>query len=227
MQELGDELKGFARARGAAVFGVADVAGLRRDYPEELRLCPGDYARGVVLGVRLSGAVLEGIVDRPTPLYFHHYRQVNFLLDRMALELADELQSRGHRALALPASQYVQRDPPRGQVSHKLLGWQAGLGWRGRNNLLVSPRFGAQVRYVSILTDAELGCGAPLEKDCGSCRACIGVCPAGAIREDPLEFDLEACYAKLSEFAKAPFIGQHICGVCVRACSPEAAGGVG
>ncbi len=210
----------LAQARGAAVFGVADVASLRRDYPDEFGLCPGDYAHGVVVGVRLSGAVLEDILDRPTPLYFHHYRQVNFLLDRIALELANELQSRGQRGLALPASQYVQRDPPRGQVSHRLLGWQAGLGWRGRNNLLVNPEFGSQVRYVSILTDADLPCGKPLQRDCGDCDACLEVCPAGAIREDPLAFDLEACYAKLCEFVKIRFVGQHICGVCVKACSP-------
>lgn len=221
-----EQLEELARARGGAVFAVADVAGLRRDYPEEFRLCPGDYPRGVVVGVRLSAAVLEGIVDRPTPLYFHHYRQVNYLLDRIALELAAMLQSGGHRALAIPASQVVERDPPRGHLSHKLLGWQAGLGWRGRNNLLVNPEFGSELRYVSILTDADLPCGVPPEGDCGNCRACVGVCPAEAIREDPLKFDLEACYAKLCEFAKIPYIGQHICGVCVKACSPDAVAAV-
>ncbi len=207
---------------GAAVFGVADVASLREDFDSAFRLCPRQFTRAVVLGVRLQQAVLEDIADCPTPLYFHHYKQVNYLLDRIALSLASEVQSRGFRALPIPASQIVQRQPARGQLSHKLLGWQAGLGWRGRNSLLIHPEFGAQVRYVSVLTDLELPADTPLQMDCGSCHACLEVCPAGAIHDEPLAFDLEACYAKLCEFSKLPYVGQHICGVCVKACNPVA-----
>jgi epoxyqueuosine reductase QueG len=166
--------------------------------------------------------VLESISDQPTPLYFHHYRQANYQLDRAAFAVADRLQDAGCRALAIPASQIIRSRPMSGHVSHKLLGWAAGLGFIGRCTLLVHPQFGAQMRYVSVLTDAPLAAGRPSEGDCGACRACVPVCPAGAIKEKREEFDLEACYRKLTEFTRLPFIGQHICGVCVKACSGTA-----
>ena len=128
----------------------------------------------------------------------------------------------GHQAMAVPASQIIAHDPMRGLLSHRLVGWAAGLGWWGRNNLLVNPRFGSQMRYVTVLTDAELEPDEPLEADCGDCVACVEVCPAGAIQVERDQFDLARCKAKLDEFGKLPYISQHICGVCLKACSPQA-----
>jgi epoxyqueuosine reductase len=71
---------------------------------------------------------------------------------------------------------------------------------------------------VTVLTDAPLEAGKPLEGDCGDCRACVAACPAGAIHASSKDFDLSACKAKLDEFVRLQFIGQHICGVCVKAC---------
>jgi len=213
-------LRQFALDRGAAVFGVADLERLRRRAPEfEYR--PQALPRALVLGVRLQDAVLEELVDRPTPLYFHHYRQANWWLDRLAFELASRVQSMGARALPLPASQVIARDPMRGHLSHRLLGWDAGLGWIGRSTLLVNPQYGARLRYVAVLTDLDLPPGEPVQRDCGACRRCMEACPAGAIAEDSRAFNLAACYAKLNEFRRLPYIGQHICGLCVRACDGE------
>jgi epoxyqueuosine reductase len=219
LTKLLGELRHAAGLQGARVFGVADLEPLKARVPDLLARVPGEYARAAVLGIRLERAVLDGIADRPTPLYMHHYRQVNYQLDRAAFQVADRLQEAGFRALAVPASQIVCADPMLGHVSHKLLGWAAGIGHIGRCSLLVHPQYGAQARYVSVLTDAPLPAAAPYQGDCGSCRACVALCPAGAIRESKDDFDLGACQRKLAEFSRLPFIGQHICGVCVRACA--------
>jgi epoxyqueuosine reductase QueG len=58
----------------------------------------------------------------------------------------------------------------------------------------------------------------PLEDDCGVCRKCLKPCPAQAIGETKEEFDHRACFEKLKEFKKMGIVGQHICGVCVKAC---------
>jgi epoxyqueuosine reductase QueG len=216
--EWRERLRETAREMGASAFGVADLVALQATIPELLRHVGKDDTRAVVAGIRLQSAVLETIVDHPTPIYFHHYRQVNYQLDRMALMLADRIQDAGYRAMAVPASQIIQREPMAGHVSHKLLGWAAGIGFIGRCTLLVHPAYGAQMRYVSVLTDMPLPADAPYEGDCGTCRACIEVCPAQAVGDRREDFDLEACTRKLTEFTKLPFIGQHICGVCVRAC---------
>ena len=221
MSDLREVLRAVATQDGASVFGVADLEGLSARVPELFRDLPGSFSRAISMGVKLSDAVVEEIADRPTALYFHLYRQANYLLDRVAMRVAMELERAGYVALAVPASQIIEASPMRGHVSHREIAHAAGLGWWGRNNLLVSPEAGSRLRLVTVLTDAPLAVDSPLEADCGSCRACVVVCPAGAIKDDRREFDLETCYRKLCEFRRMPFIGQHICGVCVKACRPR------
>jgi len=216
------DLEGFAKKHGLASVGVADLDALREREPDAMASAPKEFSRGIALGMRLPDAVLDEIVDRPTPLYFHTYRQANYALDRAAFGLALLLQQAGHRALPVPASQITDPGGRRGLVSHRLVGHAAGLGWIGRPTLLIHPQYGARMRYASVLTDAPYAAGEPLDDRCGDCRKCIDACPAGAIKESSRDFDLEACLAKLTEFRKLRFIGQHICGICVKACrGPE------
>lgn len=219
--DLRRKLRSLAGTRSACLFGVADLATALRAEPDALELVPGSFTRAVVFGIPLQNAVIESIVDRPTPLYFHNYRQVNYQLDGLALEAAGLLQGEGHSVLAVAASQLIAREAMRGHLSHRLLGWAAGLGWWGRNNLLVNAEYGSRVRYVTVLTDAPMDPDVPLGRDCGTCVACVHVCPARAIKGKREGFELEACYEKLCEFARIPFVGQHICGVCVKACHPS------
>jgi epoxyqueuosine reductase len=221
---FGSRLKKAALNMGASSVGIADLDLLKKKTPDLLNLVGEDFSRAVVLGMRLQEAAVSGIVDKPTTIYFHNYRQLNYQLDSVALLLAGMIQDAGFRALAIPASQIVARDPMRGHISHKLLGWAAGIGFIGRNTLLIHPEYGARMRYVSILTDMPLKPDKPLSGEgCGPCKACISVCPAAAIGATRDEFNLHACFEKLTEFTRLSFIGQHICGVCVKACRGQAA----
>ncbi|MEW6600151.1 MAG: 4Fe-4S double cluster binding domain-containing protein [Nitrospirota bacterium] len=73
---------------------------------------------------------------------------------------------------------------------------------------------------VTILTDMPLKSDYPLERDCGSCRKCIEICPVNAIKESHKDWNKIACLEKLKYFAKAHNVGQYICGLCVKACRP-------
>ena len=221
------DLEKLTREMGARAFGVADLERLVKQAPGLLKLVGENYSRAVVFGIRLQRAALDGVVDRPTPIYFHNYRQVNYQLDGTACLVADRIQDAGYRALAVPASQIIRKEPMTGHLSHKLLGWAAGIGFVGRSTLLVHPLYGAQMRYVSVLTDMPLQPDTPHTGDCGSCRACVAVCPARAIGARREDFDLDACFEKLTEFTRMPFIGQHICGVCVKACDGKGGAGRG
>ena len=97
---------------------------------------------------------------------------------------------------------------------------RAGLGWRGRNNLLVNPLYGSQVRYVSVLTDMPLpdGTGAGPPEGCKDCYACLDACPVGAIHEDVADFELDRCAAQLRRFSKSEKLNTMICGLCVKVC---------
>ncbi len=212
------DLDKFAEGWGLDAIGVADLDALRKREPDAMASAPVDFCRAIALGMRLLDAVVDQIEDRPTPLYFHLYRQANFALDRAAFYLALSLQTAGWRAIAVPASQTTDPSGQRGMLSHRLIGHAAGLGWIGRPTLLISPRYGARMRYASVLTNAPYPPGQPMESRCADCRDCIDACPAGAVKESSREFDVEACFDKLKEFRKLPFIGQHVCGICVKAC---------
>ncbi len=215
---------GEIAARNQAVkWGVADLNALADRYPDLMeRIGDVPVIRAFVVAMRVHRAVLATIRGRPNALYMHHYRQINYKLDRIALECGALLERHGWLGLPIAASQTITRKPMLGHISHRLLAQWAGLGWRGRNNLLVTPEYGAQVRLVSILTDAPLEPAAPvLVSGCGSCRACLDACPARAIREDVEDFDLQACFRQLCEFTHIPFVSHHICGVCQKVCGPK------
>lgn len=211
------KLEKFAKDLGVSLFGIADVSGIR----EEINLDRGlveKFSWGISLGKRLIDSVLEDIKDRPTHIYFHHYRQLNFFLDRAAFLLSTHIQENGYSALSIPASQIIDWEKQRAHLSHKKVGLLAGLGWIGRSNLLINPELGARFRLVTVLTDMPLVADKPLDGDCGKCIACLKPCPAQAIKELRQDFDHLTCFEKLKEFKRSGVVGQHICGVCVKAC---------
>jgi epoxyqueuosine reductase len=61
---------------------------------------------------------------------------------------------------------------------------RAGLGWIGKNSLLLSSRFGSFVFIGEMIISSELEYDQPINELCGSCRNCISSCPTGAIVED-------------------------------------------
>lgn len=185
----------------------------------------GNLPYAVVAGIALSPPILRTVVKAPTWTYFYHYRAVNFALDQAALTIAGECSRMGYEAFPVPASQILDWDRLRAHLSHREVAGLAGLGWRGRNNLLVNPEFGSQCRYVTVLTDLPLPGGTPGAKagGCGDCRRCVAACPAGAIHEDPADFNLDKCAAQLRRFAKSEKISAMICGLCVKACGGERA----
>jgi epoxyqueuosine reductase len=206
---------------GGDLFGVADLSQARLATCDLGEKTLNELHFGISIGIRLSDAVLEGIDDHPTLLYLHHYRQANYILDRIAFHVAALIQHMGGKALPIAASQIVDWEGQKGHLSHKGLAQAAGLGWLGRNNLIVHPEYGARIRLVSILTDLPLQVDGPLGGSCGECRQCIPVCPASAIKEQVGKFDHLGCFEKLKEFRNKYNIGQYICGVCVKACGPQ------
>jgi epoxyqueuosine reductase QueG len=211
------ELRAFALGLGFDFFGVADVTAMRGDFLLE----PATRERfglAISLGKGLSDAVLDDIRDHPTAVYFHHYRQMNAFLDRGALLVADHIQKQGFASLPVAASQIIDWEGQRAHLSHKHVARAAGLGWLGRNNLLVNRELGSRFRLVTVLAGMPLEPDAPLELDCGACRACAKACPAGAIKETREAFDHRACYETLRDFRKKGYTSQFICGICVRDC---------
>ena len=129
-----EQIRQRLRYEGADAVGAAYI---KNFLPENLRHLP----YGISVEIRLSRAIVAQIEhDRaPSHTYFHNYRTLNAMLDRCTFLAVSLLQSAGYQAIAVPASQTVDRERIAGLISHKLAAAEAGLGRIGRNALL-SPR---------------------------------------------------------------------------------------
>ena len=217
-KENAEKLKALCQQWGGSLFGVADLRSFRK---QEILLPSSLTDRlpyAISVGFHLSDAILEEVENQPTPLYFHHYQRINILLDTIGLMVTSTVQDLGYQAMPIAASQLVDWKTQKGHLSHKHAARAAGLGWIGRNNLLVNEQFGSRIRLVTILTEIPLMVSSPSVRDCGSCLRCLSVCPAGAIKERQEDFNHLGCYEQLRTFAKTLHFSHNICGVCLKAC---------
>ena len=110
-------------------------------------------------------------------------------------ELREKLDALGRRLggvyrVLVDANQHVDREGAA----------QAGIGFYGKNTMLITRRHGSWVVLGTLITDVELEASPPLGLDCGECRLCIDACPTGAL-DEPGVLDAGRC---LSYWTQAP-----------------------
>lgn len=88
----------------------------------------------------------------------------------------------GELAPSAKAKVYVDTGP----VLERSYAASSGLGWIGKNTLLLNKTFGSFLFLGEILTDVELSPGEPVENLCKTCTACLEACPTGALEEPGL-----------------------------------------
>ena len=201
------------------MFGVTEAAKLEKYLDKEIKETAGSLPYTISIAIRLQRAVFDNLRYGPDAMYKNHYRTANFRLDQIAFGVGRSIQQSGFEALPIPASVITDWRNQRAHLSHRHAAMAAGIGYLGRNGLLVHPEYGSAIRLVSILTDMPLRTDSPIDTDCGDCFECVAACPVGAISPEGMEkFDGAACFELLKQFEKRREIGVMICGLCIKSC---------
>ena len=251
---LKQEITKFAKDNGASMVGFA---GVERFSSAPVGHRPTDFlpkAKTVIcMGVSLPKRLVdwEGLMEKSPhmsdkdvrwEIESNHwygrvgYESINIRLEQLGLMLSVYLEDRGHDSLSFPAT-FAHHAPIMTKVpgyfaplSHRHAAVLAGLGEFGYNNLVITKQFGPRVRFMSVITEAELEQDELVDEPIcigEKCLACIKACGVpeenlhaiqpvagradGIFFDMPSEVDKKACFTK--------YEGRARCwGKCMAAC---------
>jgi epoxyqueuosine reductase len=214
--DLGEHPDYLERWLAAGYHGTMDYMarhGSRRSHPDQL--IPGTLR---VLSLRMDylddGVEPLAVLENPEKAYISRYalgRDYHKLIRSRLAKLARRIDAEaGGRYRA-----FVDSAP----VLERAIAERAGLGWIAKNTMLINAQAGSWFFLGEIYTDLPLPIDEPrLEKHCGSCRACLDVCPTNAFA-GPFQLDARRCisyltieYAGSIDKALRPLIGNRIFG---------------
>ena len=222
------------RAGFDGIYGVASFNQVYQDLMDiqktKLRSLCGDQfpqlkEQGVLVSIGIfhtRDAILsinhrrEGKVDKERwNIYSKEYSDVNRLLDKMTQGVAQCIGGIPIQATLEGISNKVKHvsDYFPLVVSHRAVAVHAGLGWFGKNGLMVTKERGCAVRLASVIVPKELEYGQKMNPQCGDCKACLDAC--GYLkRKEELEDYREECRKQLNRLD----LDHGGCGICLRAC---------
>ncbi|WP_110928886.1 tRNA epoxyqueuosine(34) reductase QueG [Bacillus massiliglaciei] len=85
-----------------------------------------------------------------------------------------------------------------GELSDRAVAERAGIGWSGKNSLIITPEFGSYVYLGDMITNLPFEPDAPIEDQCGSCNKCVDGCPTGALVQGG-QLNSQRCIAFLTQ----------------------------
>ena len=205
-----------------SLFGVADLEGIST-LPDN---AGRNFPRAISFARRMNPDIIAGIRNGPTQAYADAYARANENIDAAAAALVVVIQELGFEARTFGASERTDPINIRGEFPHKTAATRAGIGWVGRNCLLITRNYGPWVRLGTVFTHLPLNCAKPLTKNhCGKCRQCVEACPAGAIVGNPWQPGIQrdelldaGCCDRWKKQHYYQFHRGHNCGICAAVC---------
>lgn len=217
--ELTEELKKLLYCQGADLVGIGDLS--------KIENC--NFKTGISVAVSLPKNVIIDLQEAPTKEYYNLYHSLNKKLNEIIMVGEEFLRNKGYEAYAQTTTRVKVNQNNISELPHKTVATRAGLGWIGKNCLLVTPQYGSAIRISSLLTNAPLKCNEPINQSlCGKCNLCIKHCPAQALKGILWEVgiprekivDTEKCHKKQREIMiQKTGIETGLCGKCFAVCA--------
>jgi epoxyqueuosine reductase QueG len=148
-------------------------------------------------------------------IYARACGELNRILNIISKNLADKFGGIAEQATTEGLTQKVKQVEEYYElcVSHRAFAEEAGLGWRGKSGLIVTPEFGSALRLSTIFVPCEIESAKREFSGCGDCQACLEVCPflknEGDYRQN--------CLLRLKNIG----LENEVCGICLRVCWEE------
>jgi epoxyqueuosine reductase len=172
---------GLRRARPAELVpGTLSVITARMDYLP--RNAPADWAEQELAAQQRPGEAVISLYARGRD----YHKVLRQRLQQLSERLADAVGALGHRVFTDSAP-----------VLEVELASRSGTGWRGKHTLALHRDAGSMFFLGEIYVDIALPITAPVSASCGSCRACIDICPTQAIVA-PYRLDARRCISYLT-----------------------------
>lgn len=220
MEDVTNAIKDLLLNCGATLVGFADLS----EIPVENR---DGMSHGISIAVAMTPTIVVGIKDGPTLEYYEEYNRLNLKLDGLVKLGINFLHDSGFISVGQTITSYTESGSYRTPLPHKTIATRAGLGWIGKCTLLITENFGSAIRLASILTNAPLRTGKPVDTSrCGKCSVCASSCPGKAIsgknwdvtKDRDTFFNAEKCRTKARELGSKIGVIGAFCGKCIEVC---------
>jgi epoxyqueuosine reductase len=183
----------------------------------------------ISVGVSYHDSVIDRIDSRMNGqtdfenwnIYADEYSSLNDILDDISNNLANRFDGISVPATLHDLARTIEHvtDYYGQTISHRVVAELAGLGWRGKNGLVINERFGCAVRFTSVATTLPLDFANKVPNSCGSCTACEDVCSFIKHRETLPDYR-ENCRRFIANLRKRG-LKKDVCGKCIQACIRE------
>ncbi len=177
---MNEEIRKELKERNVDIVRFIDVSELSKKQTQ-------GFAKAILFGMALSQKFILNILGN-LPIEKDEFLEQEAEVDRLADWLAAFIQQKGYQAYSQSEKNHIQN----GNIDektltsilpHKTIARLGGLGFIGKNNLLITEDYGCAFSMCTVLTDAPVSTENSLiiASKCGACKICKNVCPTGAI----------------------------------------------